>query len=134
AFCVLKRLLNFAPHKIESARRKHDTLLDYYLPDSTLECHRGHLVVDDYFVKVLTLKEPSSQSFPLIFKRLLEVETSFIVCTEWHLEDGNKIQRSIHSRRRHYHNSKMSIFSQLTQSEASRPKDDFLVDDSKESL
>ena len=134
AFCVLKRLLNFAPHKIESARRKHDAFLDYYLPDSTLECHRGHLLVDDYFVKVLTLKEPSSQSFPLIFKRLLEVEASFIICTEWHPEDGSKIQKSIQSRRRHYHNSKMSIFSQLAQSEASRPKDDFLVDDSKESL
>jgi hypothetical protein len=87
AFCVLKRLLNFAPHKIESARRKHNAFLDYYLPDSTLECHRGHLLVDDYFVKVLTLKEPSSQSFALIFKQMLEVEASFILCTEWHLED-----------------------------------------------
>ncbi len=134
AFCVLKRLLNFAPHKIESARRKHNAFLDYYLPDSTLECHRGHLLVDDYFVKVLTLKEPSSQSFPLIFKQLLEVEASFIICTEWHPEDGSKIQNSIQSRRRHYHNSKMSIFSQLGRPEVSRPKDDFLVDDSKESL
>ena len=42
--------------------------------------------MDDYFVKVLTLKEPSSQSFPLIFKQLLEVEANFIICTEWHPE------------------------------------------------
>jgi type IV secretion system protein VirB4 len=112
AFRVLKRLLNFAPHRIHSARRKHNAFLDYYLPDSTLECHRGHLLIDDYFVKVLTLKEPSSQSFPLIFKQILEVEASFILCTEWHLEDTSKIQKSIQSRRRHY----------------------LLVDDSKESL
>ena len=89
----MKRLLNFAPHKLDFARRKHDAFLDYYLPDSTLECHRGHLLVDDYFVKVLTLKEPSSQSFPLIFKQLLEVEASFIICTEWHPVDRTKIQK-----------------------------------------
>ncbi len=134
AFQVLKRLLNFAPHKLDFARLKHDAFLDYYLPDSTVECHRGHLLVDDYFVKVLTLKEPSSQSFPLIFKRLLEVEANFIVCSEWHPVDSNKIQKGIQSRRRHYHNSKMSIFSYLGQPETSRPGSDFLVDDSKESL
>ena len=135
AFLVLKRILNFAPHKVDFAKRKHDTFLDYYLPDSTLECHRGHLLVDDYFVKVLTLKEPSSQSFPLIFKQLLEVEASFIICTEWHPTGNSRIQKEIQSRRRHYHNSKISIFSQIaSQSDDSRQKDDFLVDDSKESL
>src|SRR5882724_6011899 len=118
AFRILKKTLNFHPDKLELAKLKYDTFLDYYLCESQLECHRGHLLVDDYYVKVLTLKEPSAQSFPLIFKRLLEVEASFIICTEWHPEDGSKIQKSIQSRRRHYHNSKMSIFSQLAQSEA----------------
>src|SRR5713226_10658674 len=58
AFRVLKQILNFSPLKIENARLKHDTFLDYYLCESHLECHRGFLRVDDYFVKVLTLKEP----------------------------------------------------------------------------
>ncbi len=57
AFRVLKRTLNFHPDKLELAKLKYDTFLDYYLPESSLECHRGHLRVDDYYVKVLTLKE-----------------------------------------------------------------------------
>ena len=62
AFRVLKQTLNFDPRKVESARLKHDTFLDYYLSESHLECHRNYLRVDDYFVKVLTLKEPSAHT------------------------------------------------------------------------
>ena len=132
-FVFLKRLLNFAPHKVDFAKPKHDAFLDYYVADSTLECHRGHLEVDDYRVRVLTLKEPSSQSFPLIFKQLLEVEANFILCTEWRPEDASKIQKQIQSKRRHYHNSKVSLWSHLTSSENAK-ENDFLIDDSKESL
>src|SRR5258708_1766223 len=57
AFRVLKKTLNFHPDKLKLAKLKYDTFLDYYLPESALECHRGHLRVDDYYVKVLTLKE-----------------------------------------------------------------------------
>ena len=39
AFAVLKRLLNFSPAKIEHARLKYDTHVDYYLTDSALECY-----------------------------------------------------------------------------------------------
>ena len=63
AFRILKKTLNFAPNKLEMAKLKYDTFLDYYLCESHLECHRGHLRLDDYYVKVLTLKEPSAQSF-----------------------------------------------------------------------
>lgn len=45
AFTVLKRTLNFDPLKLDFATRKHDTFLDYYLAESHLECHRGHLRV-----------------------------------------------------------------------------------------
>ena len=96
AFRVLKRVLNFAPLKLQCARLKHDTFLDYYLCESQLECHRGHLRLDDYYVKVLTLKEPSAQSFPLILKNLLEVQANFHVVTEWKKEDAGKTRnRSI---------------------------------------
>jgi hypothetical protein len=64
AFRVLKQMLNFSPLKIENARLRRDTFLDYYLCESHVECHRGFLRVDDYYVKVLSLKDPSAQSFP----------------------------------------------------------------------
>ena len=131
AFRVLKRTLNFHPDKLELAKLKHDTFLDYYLPESPIECHRGHLRVDDYYVKVLTLKEPSAQSFPLIFKRLLEVEANYYVVTEWKKEDSGKMRRVIQTKRRHFHNTKRSFASQVSMNDA--PTQDVLLDDSKES-
>ncbi len=130
AFRVLKKTLNFSPEKIDLARLKHDSFLDYYLCESHLECHRGHLRLDDYFVKVLTLKEPSAQSFPLIFKRLLEVEANFFIVTEWKKEGPAKARSTIQARRRHYHNTNRSLVSHLNVSDA--PPQDVLVDDSKE--
>jgi type IV secretion system protein VirB4 len=132
AFRVLTQILNFAPHKLEHARLKHDTFLDYYVAASHLECHRGHLRVDDYYVKVLTLKEPSAQSFPLIFKRLLEVQANFYVVTEWKKEDTGKTRRVIQAKRRHFHNTKRSFLSQASLNDPA--PHDVLLDDSKESL
>ena len=131
AFRVLTQILNFAPQKIEHARLKHDSFLDYYLSNSHLECHRGHLRVDDYYVKVLTLKEPSAQSFPLLLKRLLEVQANFYVVTEWKKEDAGKTRRVIQAKRRHFHNTRRSFFSQVNLNDA--PSHDTLLDDSKES-
>jgi type IV secretion/conjugal transfer VirB4 family ATPase len=131
AFRVLKRTLNFGPDKLELAKLKYDTFLDYYLPESHIECHRRHLRIDDYYVKVLTLKEPSAQSFPLIFKRLLEVEANYSLVTEWKKEDSGKARRTIQAKRRHFHNTKRSFFSQVNLDDA--PPQDMLLDDSKES-
>ena len=117
AFRVLKQILNFSPLKIENARLKHDTFLDYYLAESGIECHRGFLRVDDYYVKVLTLKEPSAQSFPLIFEQLLEVEANYFLCSEWKKQDPAKSRSFIHSRRRHFHNTKRSLASYVTASD-----------------
>lgn len=131
AFRVLKRTLNFHPDKLALAKLKYDTFLDYYLPESSVECHRGHLRVDDYYVKVLTLKEPSAQSFPLIFQRLFEVEANYHVVTEWNKEESGKMRRIIQAKRRHFHNTKRSFASQLAGSDAA--PQDVLLDDSKES-
>jgi type IV secretion system protein TrbE len=131
AFRVFTEILNFAPHKIEHARLKHDTFLDYYVSGSHLECHRGHLRLDDYYVKVLTLKEPSAHTFPLILKRLLEVEANFYVVTEWKKEDAGKTRRMIQAKRRHFHNTKRSFFSQVNLNDTS--PQEMLLDDSKES-
>jgi type IV secretion/conjugal transfer VirB4 family ATPase len=131
AFRVLKRTLNFRPDKLELAKLKYDTFLDYYLPESPIECHRGFLRVGDYYVKVLTLKEPSAQSFPLIFKRLLEVEANYYIVTEWKKEASGKMRRTIQTKRRHFHNTKRSFASQVSLNDA--PTQDVLLDDSKES-
>src|SRR6202167_5986636 len=130
-FRVLKKTLNFHPDKLALAKLKPDTFLDYYLPESPLECHRGYLRVDDYYIKVLTLKEPSAQSFPLLFKRLLEVEANYYVVTEWKKEDSGKMRRVIQTKRRHFHNTKRSFASQVRLNDA--PTQDVLLDDSKES-
>jgi len=132
AFCVLKKILNFSPLKIENAQLKHDTFLDYYLCESHLECHRGFLRVDDYYVKVLTLKEPSAQSFPFVFKRLLGVEANYFICSEWQKQDPAKSRSFIHSRRRHFDNTKRSLASYVTTSDQPQGGDDVLVDESKE--
>jgi type IV secretion/conjugal transfer VirB4 family ATPase len=131
AFAVLHRTLNFAAHKIEFAKLRYDTFLDWQLAESHLECHRGYLRVDDDYVKVLTLKEPSAQSFPLIFKRLLDVRANYHVVTEWKKEDSGKTRRVIQAKRRHFHNTKHSFFSQVNLSDTAPY--DALLDDSKES-
>ena len=131
AFRVLKKTLNVAPDKRNLAKLKHDTFLDYYLSESHLECHRGHLRLDDYYVKVLTLKEPSAQSFPLIFRKLLEIQANYHVVSEWKKQDSGKTRRTIQAKRRHFHNTKRSFFSQISPTDAS--PHDVLLDDSKES-
>jgi type IV secretion system protein TrbE len=130
AFHVLYRTLNFSPFKVELAKLRYNTFLDCQLADSSLECHRGHLRVDDYYVKVLTLKEPSAQSFPLILKGLLEVDANYFVVTEWKKEDSGKTRRTIQAKRRHFHNTKRSFRSQVSLSDAPQ---DVLLDDAKES-
>jgi len=132
AFRTLKRTLNFAPHKIDRATLQHDTFLDYYLCESHLECHRQYLRVDDYFVKVLTLKEPPAHTFPLLLQGLLGVRANYHVVTEWRKEDPGRTRRAIQAKRRHYHNTKRSFASQVNLNDA--VPQDLLLDNSKESL
>jgi type IV secretion system protein TrbE len=131
AFRMLKRTLNFDPLKLDSATLQHDTFLDYYLCESHLECHRTYLRMDDYFVKVLTLKEPSAQTFPLLLKGLLGVSANYHVVTEWKKEEPGKTRRTIQAKRRHFHNTKTSFVSQVNMSDAA--PQDLLLDNAKES-
>jgi type IV secretion system protein VirB4 len=131
AFRVLKRTLNFDLLKLDCAKRKHDTFLDFYLSESHLECHRSHLRVDDYYVKVLTLKEPSAHTFPLLLKGLLDVRANYHIVSEWKKEDPSRTRRNIQTKRRHFHNTKRSFFSQVNINDVA-PRDT-LMDDSKES-
>jgi type IV secretion system protein VirB4 len=131
AYQFLRQLENFAPEKRAPHRLKHDTHVDFFMADSALECYPTHLLVDDFYVKVLTLKEPTAESWPLILRRLYEIAASFHVVTEWRPRDNAQARKKIQSARRHFHNSKTSIVSQMRTDGATG---DVLVDDSKESL
>ena len=66
-----------------------------------------------------------------MLKRLLEVEANFYVVTEWKREDAGKTRRVIQTKRRHFHNTKRSFFSQVNLHDAA--PQDVLLDDAKES-
>src|SRR5262249_16952399 len=63
AFTFLRQLVNYEPYKIDGVRLKYDHGVDFQLGDSALECYRDHLLLDDYYVRVLSLKEPPGQTF-----------------------------------------------------------------------
>jgi type IV secretion system protein VirB4 len=126
AFRFLRRLVNYAPHKRE-ATLKYDTHLDFYVADSTVECHRDHLDVDDFHVKVLTMKEPPARTFAHILEDLYTVPSPFIACLEWQRITNARMRRDLHARRRHFFNQKVSLVNYL--SSQTKPEE-MLVDDS----
>ena len=131
AFRVLYRTLNFDDCKRGNARLLSPEALDVQLCDSEIEAHRDHLHVGDQYLKVLTLKEPPSETWPLILRDLLEIKASFAVITEWKAIENGKARKLIQSRRRHFHNSKTSFMSNLSLSEHKGSVDE-LIDDSKQ--
>ena len=130
-FRMLRCLVNFRPSKIERSRLHGMQHLDWQICDSELEAHRGHLRMDDFHVRVLTLKELPSETRPLLLHGLLAVPANFHVVTEWHPVDNARARKEINKRRRHHHNSKTSFLSNLQDRQSTGPRDE-LVDDSKE--
>ena len=108
AFQFFRRLLNYAPAK-QNASLKYVEHLDYFACDSTLECHRDHLRLDDYFIEVLTLKEPPTQTFARLLKDLEALPSNFVIASEWKREPNLAVRKEINSKRRHFHNSKASL-------------------------
>lgn len=127
AFRFFRRLLNYAPEKADGPRLRHDTFLDYYACDSALECHRGYLRLDDYYVRVITLKEPPAQTFPHLLQALYEIPSNLVVMNTWQRQDQGAIRREIHAKRRHFHNAKASLTNYL--SDTPLPPAELLIDD-----
>ena len=113
AFRFFRRLLNYDPTKADAIPLAEATFLDYAVADSALECHRGHLRLDDYYVKVLTLKHPPSRTFANLLDGLLDLPSNLIVTLEWRREGHARIRRVIHAKRRHFHNAKTSLTTYL---------------------
>ncbi len=130
-FRLVRRFVNFCPFKIQQSRLHGMQHLDWQMCDSELEAHRGHLRLDDFYVRVLTLKELPSETRPLLLHGLLAVPANFHVITEWHPVDNARSRKEINKRRRHHHNSKTSFLSNLQEQKHAGPREE-LVDDSKE--
>jgi type IV secretion system protein VirB4 len=132
AFAFFRQLLNYDPTKADAVRLTRNTFLDYDAGDSALECHRSHLRLDDYYVRVLTLKEPPAQTFPHLFKALSDIPSNLILMNHWQREAQGAIRRTIHAKRRHFHNAKVSLTSYL--GETPTAPSDLLIDDSAAAL
>jgi type IV secretion system protein VirB4 len=126
AFRFFRRLLNYAPHKAESAHLKHTHFIGSQAADSALECHRDHLRLDDHFVQVLTLKEPPVHTFAHLLRDLQEIPSNFVIATEWTRADNGRVRRLIQSKRRHFYNSKASLAAHLSSTSQTSPKDQLI--------
>jgi type IV secretion system protein VirB4 len=127
AFRFLRRLVNYAPAKVAGAPLRYDTHVDYFVADSTLECHRSHLDLDGRRVKVLTMKEPPSATFAHVLEELYEVPGEFIACLEWRRISNDRMRRDLQTRRRHFFNKRVALVNYVAPE--ARP-DDMLVDES----
>ena len=132
AFAFLRRLLNYTPGKADAVRLREDTFLDYDLCDSALECHRTHLRLDDTYVRVITLKEPPTQTFPHLFQALYEIPSNLMLMNDWQRESQAAVRREIHAKRRHFHNAKVSLTNYVTDTPTA--PGELLVDDSAAAL
>jgi type IV secretion system protein VirB4 len=132
AYAFFRRLFNYAPAVADHARLREDRFLDYDLGDSALECHRTHLRLDDAYIRVLTLKEPPAHTFPHIFQALYEIPSNLLLVNEWQRESQAAVRREIHAKRRHFHNSRVSLANYVT--DTSETPSDLLVDDSAAAL
>jgi type IV secretion/conjugal transfer VirB4 family ATPase len=127
AFRFFRQLVNYDPVVVDAATLSHDVHLDYFIADSPIECHRDHLTVGRQAVKVLTMKEPPSQTFAHVMADLMAVPGEFIACLEWQRTASDRMRRDIQARRRHFFNKRVSLVNYVAPE--TRPEE-MLVDDS----
>ena len=132
SFALLRRLLNPDRKKADAVGLQRNRHVDFQAVDSELTCHRNHLRLGEAFVKILTIKEPPAHSFAHILRNLTEVSTDLVVASEWQPWETSRGIAEIRSKRRHFHNTKVGISTQMGKE---RPHErEMLYDDSKEAL
>jgi type IV secretion system protein VirB4 len=131
AFGLFRQLVNYAPAAIDAARLTYDTHLDYFVPDSAIDCHRDHLMVGDRFVKVLSMKEPPSQTFAFLLQDLYEIPGELIACLEWQRIPNDRMRRDLQRRRRHFFNKRVSLVNYVSPETRA---EEMLVDDSANTM
>jgi len=127
AFRFFRQLVNCDPATAAAASLAHDTHLDYFVADSTVDCHRDHLMVGGRLVKVLSMKEPPSRTFAHLLGDLHMIPGEFIACLEWQRIPSDRMRQDIQRRRRHFFNKRVSLVNYVAPD--ARPED-MLVDDS----
>jgi type IV secretion/conjugal transfer VirB4 family ATPase len=127
AFRFFRSLVNYDSAVIDASRLTHDTHLDYFVPDSTVDCHRDHLMVGNRAVKVLSMKEPPGQTYAFLLRDLEEVSGEFVACLEWQRIPSDRMRRDVQSRRRHFFNKRVSIVNYVSPETRA---EEMLVDDS----
>jgi type IV secretion/conjugal transfer VirB4 family ATPase len=132
AYLVLRQLVNFAPHKAEAPALGYDQFIDFQVCNSALECHRDYLRLDNYSVRVLTLKEPPPYTRAHLFRRIEAVRGNFMIVTEWQRKNDAAMRSLIQSKRRHFFNLRASLFNYLGK-ETPRPEE-MLIDEGTNAL
>jgi type IV secretion/conjugal transfer VirB4 family ATPase len=130
-FQLFARLVNYAPFKSDVLTLRSPEEVDYQLANSALECYRDHLQLDDYQIRVLTLKDLPAQTFPNMLRSLQELPCNLIAVTEWKREDNFDMRRAINSQRRHHHNSKASLANYAPWNDQPASSNEMLIDDSE---
>jgi type IV secretion system protein VirB4 len=127
AFSFFRRLVNDDAATAAAARLTHDTHLDYFVADSAIDCDRDHLRVGRRLVKVLSMKEPPTQTFAFLLQDLYELPGDLIACLEWQRVPSHRMRRDLQTRRRHFFNTRVSLVNYVAPD--TRPEE-MLVDDS----
>src|SRR5262249_34843479 len=83
AFRFFRALLNYDPAVTEAAHLSHDVHVDFFAADSALDCHRDHLTLGNRTVRVLSMKDPPSATFPGMLSDLYDIHGEFVACLEW---------------------------------------------------
>ena len=131
AFTFFRRLLNFNPDKVDLVPLCHDQFVDYFVCDSGIECHRDHLRLDDYYVKVLTLKDLPAKTYANMLRSFQELPSQYVIVTEFAPVDNFEIRRLIKQKQRHAFNSKTSPLAHLNTQGGPDAPGDYLVDESQ---
>ena len=127
AFRFFRKLVNINGAATALANLNHDTHLDYFVGDAAVECQRDHLVIGDQLVKILSMKEPPSRTFPHLLGDLHSIPAEFIACLEWQRIANDRIRRDLRTRRRHFFNARVSLVNYVAPE--TKPEE-MLVDDS----
>jgi type IV secretory pathway VirB4 component len=92
SFQMLRRLLNFTPELLGRQRPVCDEFIGFQLADGDIDSlpADGHLKVEKWFLRVLTLTELAAESRPLMFEPIQRIQGNFFVCTEWHAREDGK--------------------------------------------
>ena len=109
AFRMLRKLLNIDPDKLKHDRLKYDVLADKYLVGSAIEANRDHLVIDGFHMRILTLREEPSQSWPLVLQELYQVPATYHIATEWRTVEHRQAIDYIEGMRSHFHKTKRGL-------------------------